>query len=408
MSWSAGLGTRAKAVLSLWPLVFLPVAPATADPQPVPAKFDIAYVAGSYPNPEYLSLLETTPADLAEAGARLALKEIDTTGRFLGKSYTMETTRLEPGRSIAEQMKPVLAKTKLVVTDLEPADLLAVADLPEAKDAVIIDIRTVGDDLRAQNCRRNTFHVMPSTAMRADALGQYLVAKRWPRWFVLNGTAPADANYAADIARAAKRYGGKVVEQRSYGYDVGARRVDTGYQQIQTQMPLATRGAPAYDVLVVADTTDTFGDYLPYATSEPRPVVGTQGLVATAWSPAFQEYSALQMQHRFQIAAKRPMLEADYGGWLAVRIIGEAVLRSGKTSAADLATFMRSPKFEVAGFKGQSLTFRSWDQQLRQPVLLATPLMVVSMSPQDGFLHPKFLTDTLGFDQPETQCHFAS
>ena len=101
------------------------------------------------------------------------------------------------------------------------------------------------------------------------------------------------------------------------------------------------------------------------------------------------------------------MIEADYGGWLALRTIGEAVIRSGKASAGDLAAFLRSPAFEVAGFKGQGLSFRPWDQQLRQPVLLATPLMVVSMSPQQAFLHPKFLTDTLGYDAPETRCRFA-
>jgi hypothetical protein len=28
------------------------------------------------------------------------------------------------------------------------------------------------------------------------------------------------------------------------------------------------------------------------------------------------------------------------------------------------------------------------------------------MSPQEGFLHPKFLTDTLGYDEPETKCEF--
>ena len=172
-------------------------------------------------------------------------------------------------------------------------------------------------------------------------------------------------------------------------------------------MPLATRNAPAHDVLVVADTGDIFGDYLPYATTEPRPVAGTQGLVATAWSPAFQEYSALQMQRRFVVAAHRPMLEADYVGWLAVRAIGEAVIRSGKTSAVDLAAFMRSPAFAVAGFKGQPLSFRPWNQQLRQPVLLASPLMVVSLSPQQGFLHPHFLTDTLGDDEAQTRCHLA-
>ena len=101
------------------------------------------------------------------------------------------------------------------------------------------------------------------------------------------------------------------------------------------------------------------------------------------------------------------MTERDYAGWLAVRAIGEAVIRSGKTETRNLADFLRGDDFGVAGFKGQALSFRRWDQQLRQPILLATPLMVVSMSPQEGFLHPKFLTDTLGFDEPETKCRFA-
>lgn len=403
------LPNKARAAILLWlsSLLLGPVAIADV-PRATPANIDIAYVVGAYPKREFLSLVQSTPDDAGEAGARLALKEINITGRFLGRTYTMETVRLDPQKSIAEQLKPVLAKTKLLVTDLQPADLLALADMPEAKDAILLDMRTRADNLRQEKCRRNTFHIMPSIAMLTDALGQYLIWKRWPRWFVLQGTTPADAAYAADIARTAKRFGGKVVETRTYGYDAGSRRVDTGYQQIQTQMPQATRNAPAFDALVVADTGDVFGDYLPYATAEPRPVVGTQGLVATAWSPAFQEYSALQMQRRFTVFAKRPMLEADYGGWLALRIIGEAVIRSRKTALPELAAFLRSPDFEVAGFKGQGLTFRPWDQQLRQPVLLATPLMVVSMSPQDVFLHPHFLTDTLGYDEPETKCHLAS
>jgi ABC transporter substrate binding protein (PQQ-dependent alcohol dehydrogenase system) len=101
------------------------------------------------------------------------------------------------------------------------------------------------------------------------------------------------------------------------------------------------------------------------------------------------------------------MTERDYSGWLAVRIVGEAVIRSGKTGRADLKAFLRSDRFQVAGFKGQALTFRHWDQQLRQPVLLAHDLMVTSISPQNGFLHPKYLTDTLGFDEPETKCHLS-
>ena len=48
---------------------------------------------------------------------------------------------------------------------------------------------------------------------------------------------------------------------------------------------------------------------------------------------------------------------------------------------------------------------RDWDLQLRQPILLADGRTIVSVSPQQGFLHQHSQLDTLGFDRPETQCH---
>jgi hypothetical protein len=37
-------------------------------------------------------------------------------------------------------------------------------------------------------------------------------------------------------------------------------------------------------------------------------------------------------------------------------------------------------------------------------MLLVTPRMLVSVSPQDQFLHRRTPLDTLGFDEPETKC----
>jgi ABC transporter substrate binding protein (PQQ-dependent alcohol dehydrogenase system) len=90
--------------------------------------------------------------------------------------------------------------------------------------------------------------------------------------------------------------------------------------------------------------------------------------------------------------------------WLAVRVFGEAVTRSGKTDVAGWRDYILSKQFGVAGFKGQAMSFRNWDRQLRQPIILTGPRSLVSMSPQEGFLHPTYLTDTLGVDEPETTC----
>jgi ABC transporter substrate binding protein (PQQ-dependent alcohol dehydrogenase system) len=98
------------------------------------------------------------------------------------------------------------------------------------------------------------------------------------------------------------------------------------------------------------------------------------------------------------------MTDRDYAAWMAVRAIGEAASRTQSTDPAVISAFIRSKRFELAAYKGARLTFRSWDGQLRQPVLLADARSLVSVSPQPGFLHEFSELDTLGIDQPETKC----
>ncbi len=394
--WLAALG-----MLSAGAAAQAETAPAKPDEQVV----RLVYLGKRYVEPLPISLVETVPADRGVQGARLAISENNRTGTFLGFRFELVEAIVGEDEDVVARGRSILAGgDRLILSDLEPADQLALADLPEARDALLLDVRTSDDVLRGKECRANVFHLLPSLAMRVDALAQYLAWKRWKRWFLIAGSTVADKAYATAVKRAAGRFGGKIVEERTYDYDPGSRRVDTGHQQIQKQMPLATRNVADHDVVFVADEGGSFGDYLPYNTSEPRPVVGTAGLSALAWHRGFEEYSAAQMQHRFELQAKRAMTERDYGGWLGVRIVGEAVIRAGATAPSAIKEFLLSDRFGVAAFKGEALTFRTWDQQLRQPILVAGPRMLVSISPQEGFLHPKYLSDSLGYDEPETEC----
>lgn len=380
-----------------------PVADASVEPPPLQTQ--IVYFGKTYEEAPPLSLLDPILEDNGIKGAEIALAETNTTGRLVNQHYEIVKAIIpEADDAIAKAKELLAAGHRLFVTDLEAEELLAFADLPEAKDAIILNVRSSFDTLRQEQCRINVFHIIPSSSMRADALAQYLLWKRWRRWFVVTGTKPADLDFLAAIKRAAARFGGKIVEEREYKFDAGSRRTDTGHQQIQTQMPLVTQQAADHDVVMVADVTEAFGEYLLFRTSEPRPVVGTHGLVAVAWHRSFEQYAAMQMQSRFERLAKRVMTERDYASWLGVRIFGESVTRVGVNTAAELRSYLLSDKFGVAGFKGEAMNFRAWDQQLRQPMLIAGPRALVSISPQDGFLHEKFLTDTLGVDEPETKC----
>lgn len=363
------------------------------------------YLGKRYPEPPPLSLVDKVVTDAGIQGARVALKENNMTGRLIGQHHDMSEVIVAADGDVVAKAKEVLGQGhKLIIADLERDDLLAVADLPEASDAIILNIRLSDDELRQELCRNNVFHLPPSWAMRADALAQYLSWKQWRRWFLITGQGPKDEQYATAVRRSAQKFGGKIVAEKTYTFDAGSRRTDSGHQQIQTQMPLLTQSSADYDVIFVTDAEEAFGDYLAYRTFNPRPVVGSHGLVAVGWHRSFEQYAGTQMQNRFEREAKRVMTERDYYGWLAVRVFGEAVLRTGSNNDKTLKDYIVSKDFEVAGFKGQGLTFRTWDHQMRQPILLSGPRALVSISPQDGFLHQHYLTDTMGFDKPESKC----
>ena len=214
----------------------------------------------------------------------------------------------------------------------------------------------------------------------------------------------ADGLFAEALRHAATRFGAKIVEERVFKDTGGARRTDSGVAEIQRQMPVVTQGAPDHDVLVAADESEVFAGYLPYRTWDPRPVAGSAGLVPTTWDAAFDQWGAVQLQNRFTKKFQRSMTAHDIQVWTAVRMVGEAASRTGSGDPGKMLAYMKGADFSVAAFKGQKLTIRDWNLQLRQPILLFDGRNTVSVSPQEGFLHQVSTLDTLGLDRPETKC----
>jgi ABC transporter substrate binding protein (PQQ-dependent alcohol dehydrogenase system) len=351
------------------------------------------------------SFLDQPPADAGMQGARLGLADNATTGRFLNQSYHIEEMQKpDPDAVLSAFRASVAAGNRLFVLYLPAALLLQVADLPEAQDSILIDATDTDDMLRAEGCRRNMLHMLPSRAMLADALMQYLVVKNWRNVLLVVGPEPADQLYGEALRRSAHKFQVHIVADKPWTFQPGARRTDTGHFAVQDEVARFTQGF-SYDVLVVADEADNFGDDLSYHTTDPRPVAGTQGLTPSAWARPFEQWGATQLQNRFVRQAGRWATDRDVGAWMAVRAIGEAATRTGSVDPHTIIAFLHSKDFQLAAFKGAPLSVRPWDGQLRQPVLLATDRELVSVSPQPGFLHQFSELDTLGIDQPETKCH---
>jgi len=376
--------------------------------EPAPRSVSIVYLSREQPAAARASLSEPASAHYGLEGAQFGLEESNNSGRFLGLEYRLLKVVVPPdGDAGAAVRREVAAGHRLVLADLEGADLLAAASVPEAAEALILDTRTSDDRLRQADCRDNVFHLLPSWAMRADALGQYLQTRHWQRWFLLRGAAPADQDFSAALKRAAVRFGATIVAEKSYDPGSDSADPDTARQQIQTRMPGITRLGVPYDMVMVADTTSSFGDYLLFNTAEPRPVAGTHGLVAEAWDPQFREYAARGVLYRFFRMTGREMTERDYGNWLGMAVIAEAVTRGAAPDPRSIRKYILSERFSLAANKGEGLTFRRWDHQLRQPLLLFGQRVLVSMAPLSEYRHPGYQTDTLGFDESDSECRRA-
>jgi ABC transporter substrate binding protein (PQQ-dependent alcohol dehydrogenase system) len=352
-----------------------------------------------------ISLVQMPPPDNGLAGAQMAAKDNDTTGRFLNQRYSLVDMHLKAGDDPATAVEELARQgISLIVADLPADDLLKAAQAGKAHRILFFNAGATDDRLRQKDCRANVVHTAPSRAMLADGLAQYLVWKKWVRWFLVVGSHERDKLFAAALTRAANRFGAKIVQQREFKDTGGARRTDSGVVQIQQQIPVFTQEAPSYDVLVAADESEVFANNLPYRTWDPRPVAGSAGLVPTSWDASNSLWGGIQLQDRFVAQSKRLMTALDMQAWTAVRMIGEAASRQNSADPKTILDFLKGPELALGAFKGQKLTLRDWDLQLRQPVLLTDGRTIVSVSPQQGFLHQFSTLDTLGYDRPETEC----
>jgi ABC transporter substrate binding protein (PQQ-dependent alcohol dehydrogenase system) len=333
------------------------------------------------------------PGGPSRDGAQVALDESRFELEAAGTAVAIEpqvAASLEAARAAAQQAEK--SGAAVLLTDL-PADWTrAVAD---AVKLPVFNVGNAADALRQADCRANLWHLLPSERMRADAVAQSLVARKWTQVLLLTGPGAADAERGAAASSAIKRYGLKLVASRPF-------KLSGDPRERALANPLLLTGGLDHDVVWVVDSDGEFARTLPYRTALPRPVVGDAGLTALAWHAQFDRFGAPQVVRRFARATQRPMTAHDWAAWMAGRALVAAALAAPKGPASAWAKALTGT--ELDGSKGVSLSFRSWDGQLRQPLLLTDGQGVIGMAPVEGILHPRNALDTLGVDAPEKLC----
>ena len=364
-----------------------------------PLSIDITYLKLHKQQAPALSNILKVASDSGYQGARLAIEDSNTTGKFLQQHFALTSFEFTKQQNLLTRLKEEFSRGKAIFILDAPLPVLTEIHLwAQNKPVLLFNISEFSNELRDSQCLNTILHTAPSNAMKSDALAQWLLYRRLSKVLLIRGEKPADIALANSFKRSAKRYGLKVISEKTWSFDTDLRR------SAQQEIPLFTQTSKEYDVVYVADQSKDFAEYIPFNTYLPRPVVGSAGLEALSWHTVIEQWGAAQLQSRFTKLTSRHMNEIDFNGYLAVRSVAQAVHKINSASVKELTAYIKSADFKLAAYKGRKLSFRSWNGQLRMPIALIQPHGLVSQSPQAGILHPKTELDTLGFDEPESLC----
>jgi ABC transporter substrate binding protein (PQQ-dependent alcohol dehydrogenase system) len=400
---------RAFAHPTLWLLLTLAV-PALAQQAPTAPAAPRQHVAIGYveiegdPRYEPVRAYERLILKTREhpfAGAQIGVDEAAALVRVINTEFALERITVKSPADVAPAVMQALEGKGIhfFLIDAPAEAFKPLAAAAKGRDALLFNVTAADDSLRRDLCAPEFVHVIPSLAMRMDALMQYLVSRKWRDMLVFEGPLPADAETVKALTRSAQKFGVKIVANQHFkpGTDPRER------EQNNPALLSAVRGN--YDVVFVADEAFDFVRQVPYHTVLPRPVVGSIDLEPVAWHWTWEHNGAPQVNSRFdKKSGGRRMESADWAAWVAVKMVVQATLRTRSTDFAKQRDFI----FGGAGFdgdKGLPIGIRPWDHQVRQAVLLAAPYQVVASAPLEGFLHRVNELDTLGDDEPETPCH---
>jgi len=79
------------------------------------------------------------------------------------------------------------------------------------------------------------------------------------------------------------------------------------------------------------------------------------------------------------------MTDAEFAAWSAVKLFTNSINTRQGSAKLDLPSVLKDPDAQVDLYKGTRGSIRHWNNQLRQPILLATSDAVIAVAPMPKF-----------------------
>lgn len=361
-------------------------------------EINILYIEELTKKPPVLSNIIEEAKDSGLRGAHLGIRDSNKSANFTKQHYNLQSSISKNKKNLVLAFETFIKQgNHYVLLNVETELFKELIKHPLSSKALFINVSNTSSTLRKNICKKNVLHTIASNAMLYDALAQFLIKRKWKNWLIIKGTHEKDTEILKAMKRASKRFGGNILEEKTWTSNSDIRR------KAQNEMPSFTQSND-YDVILVADFYGDFGEYIYFNTWLPRPLAGTQGLRPVTWHKVIEAWGAAQLQKRFEKQNKRWMNSKDYASWLAIRTLVTSISKTKEKNLQINIKNIRSDSFDLGAYKGRKLSFRDFNGQLRQPIALVHPRALVSSSPQEGFLHQKSDLDTLGISPYEMNC----
>lgn len=369
--------------------------------------FDITVVTSKAEDRQFSGLsfagITVKPDRPVLRAVELAVFESLTLFDAVGVQAKIHQLVLDPVADLEQQLKSI-PQAGLTILDVPLETMEQVVKVASALNMVAVNVRHSDAHLRESICSPNLFHTIPSDRMYFDALGQFLVHRGWRKVLLVNGPSEKDSSRAASMVASLEKFGATIVDQRTFTLSHHPDDRDKNRPGFLT-------GGISYDVVAVIDSQKDYGRYLQYSTRSARPVVGDVGLTPASWHYALERYGAPQLNERYRefkegdpLSPQVAMTDAEFAAWSAVKLVTNSLNTREDLANFDVKSVLNDPASQVDLYKGTRGSIRQWNNQLRQPILLAAPETVISVAPMPKFLHPKHYVDTLGLDEPESEC----
>ena len=342
-----------------------------------------------------------------ERAIKMALKENKIKLKNLNIRLESLNIIVSDAQDAIKQIKQKSKPGSVIILDIPFKIMSEILRDMDNKSYVFINARNRNVSLREEYCKVNLFHTIPSERMYADSLSQFLITNNWKDIIVLYGDSEKDLQALDSLLKSGKKFGLKIKSKKKFSLSKNPKDRDSNNSKTIT-------GGASYDAIIIFDDHGEYSRTLPFNTFLPRPIMGQVGLMPKAWHWSWERYGAPQLNQRFDRKInftdkdnkKRNMLDTDWAAWAAIKAIVEALKLNSKKPNIKFNELFRNKNLNIDLYKGSSGSFRNWNNQLRQPILLTTHNAVISKMPNEKFLHREFIEDTIGIDKQQSECVF--